>query len=540
MRRSAIVLYGLVMTLLPGAASAQSVAARDSALHVLNRLAYGPRPDEVDEVARAGVMRWIDAQLEPGTITDDELDRMVQASALTRLDRSDLARQFVTDRARRFRLQQQGLDPEEIRREMAKEQAAVPGARRVVAELQRLHVLRAVHSERQLYEVMVDFWINHFNVFAGKGLDRFLIVSHVEEVIRPLALGRFEDLLVATAQSPAMLVYLDNVQSVRPGARPPDLDRAMGRAQRTGMLTPEQRQRLESRVPRGLNENYARELLELHTVGVDGGYDQHDVQEVARILTGWSIARPREGAAYQFAAWAHDGGEKTVLGRTFPAGGGEEEGVELLRFLAEHPATRRHVSHKLCQRLVADDAPDGCVDAAAHAWRASDGNIREVVRAIVHGPEFWSPIVRGAKTKTPLEFVVSSVRAVGARPDTTPRLALAVARLGQPLFLQSAPTGYAESAEDWVNSGALLGRMNLAMSLAAGRLPGVTFDADDLFEPSAAPAMLDTIDARIFGGSLSQRTRAVILAEVAGITDPRAARATSLGLSLGGPDFQRQ
>jgi len=541
MQRTPIALCIVTLGMLPAAVPAQLPSARDSAAHVLNRLAYGARPGEVDSVAAVGVMQWVDAQLDPEQIADDRVDRLVSSSALARYDRADLARQFVADRARRTLLERQGLDEAAIRREMAQQDASgMRPPRRVVAELQRLHVLRAVQSERQLYEIMVDFWVNHFNVFAGKGIDRVLIVSHVEDVIRPLALGKFAELLLATARSPAMLFYLDNAQSVQPGAAPPQIERAMARVANGRSLSEEQRMRLERNLPRGLNENYARELLELHTLGVDGGYSQQDVQEVARILTGWSIARPQQGAAFRFNGWAHDRGEKTVLGKVFPGGHSEDEGIELLRFLATQPATRRHVSHKLCQRLVADEAPDGCVDAAVRAWERSDGDIREVVRAIVHAPDFWAPSVRGAKTKTPLEFVVSAVRAVGAQPDTTPRLALAVARLGQPLFLQSAPTGYRETQDDWINSSALFNRMNLAMALAAGRLPGVTFDPDALFGRDLTSNGVATIDAVVFSGSLSVRTRQVISEETEAITDPRAARTMSLGLALGGPDFQRQ
>jgi len=542
MHRPMIALIALALGLGPARGlCAQEATARDSAIHVLNRLAYGPRPGDIDAVAARGVMRWIDAQLDFERVADGELERLIEASPLARYDRADLAHRFAADRERRSQLQQQGLDEEAVRREMAQRDASeamLP--RRLVAELQRIHVLRAVRSERQLYEVMADFWINHFNVFAGKGLDRFLVVSHVEEVIRPLALGKFANLLVATARSPAMLFYLDNAQSVSPGARPPAFERAMVRAAGRDSLRADRRERIERRLPRGLNENYARELLELHTLGVDAGYTQRDVEEVARILTGWSLAPPRQGAGYRFNAWAHDNGEKVVLGRKFPAGGGEEEGVELLRFLAGHVATRRHVSHKLCERLVADEAPDGCVDAAVRAWERSDGDIREVVRAIVHTPDFWAPTVRGTKTKTPLEFVASAVRAVGGQPDTTPRLAQVVARLGQPLFLQSAPTGYAEAQDEWVNSGALLKRMNVAMALAAGRLPGLSHGPDELFPADGVPAVLDRIDALAFGGALSERTRQVILAEVADIPDARSARAMALGLALGGPDFQRQ
>src|SRR5213078_3278950 len=285
--------------------------------------------------------------------------------------------------------------------------------RELGGELQQLAIVRAAISERQLREVMVDFWANHFNVFVGKGADRFLTPSYIEETIRPNALGRFEDLLIATAKSPAMLFYLDNAQSVAPGATPP---------------------RRQPRAPRGINENYARELLELHTLGVDGGYTQQDVIAVARVFTGWGIDRPQRGAGFAFHAWAHDRGEKQVFGMRF-RGGGMEEGIRLLKLLAMQHATMHHVSQKLCARFVRDDPPDGCVDAAVDAWHRSNGDIRAILRAIFTSPDFWAPQALRAKVKTPLEFVVSAVRATGATPDSTLRLAQVVSRLGEPLYL---------------------------------------------------------------------------------------------------------
>src|SRR5205814_10315783 len=222
---------------------------------------------------------------------------------------------------------------------------------------------------------MVDFWTNHFNVYVAKGADRFLTPDYIEHTIRPHAMGRFEDLLIATAQSPAMLFYLDNWESVAPGASPPfplSARRRGGQGVRTA--------------PKGINENYARELLELHTLGVDGGYSQRDVIEVARIFTGWSIAPPPRGGGFEFHDWAHDRGAKTVLGVAFPAGHGEDEALRLLTLLASSPATMHHVSRRLCARFVADDPPDGCVDAAVAAWQRTGGDIREVLRAILHSP----------------------------------------------------------------------------------------------------------------------------------------------------------
>jgi uncharacterized protein (DUF1800 family) len=295
------------------------------------------------------------------------------------------------------------------------------------------------------------------------------------------------------------------------------------------------------RAPRGINENYARELMELHTLGVDGGYTQQDVIAVARILTGWSIERPQQGAGFTFRDWAHDRGAKAVLGVTFPAGRGMDEGVRLLKLLANEHATMHHVSRKLCARFVADEPPDGCVDAAVEAWHHTNGDIRAVLRAIFTAPDFWAPQALRGKVKTPFEFVVSAVRATGAEPDETPRLAQVVARLGQPLYLQPAPTGYGETQAQWVNSGALLGRMNAAVALAAGRLPGARVQLDGVVPATADhAALVDAVNARLLGGAMSARTRTVILEQLADVGDTVQARALAVGLALGGPEFQRQ
>jgi uncharacterized protein (DUF1800 family) len=510
----ALSLLTALLTAAPVTLSGQGAAARDSAVHALNRLAWGPRPGDVERVASTGVMAWIERQLAPDDIPDDGLRAREQAFEILRLDRDELARRFA---------------------EARRDEGSRPALRRLGAEAQQLVVVRAVHSERQLREVMADFWTNHFNVFAAKGADRALLPEYIERTIRPSVLGRFEELLIATARSPAMLVYLDNAQSVAPGSRPPMPPRASRR------LTAEQRQRLEERLPRGLNENYARELLELHTLGVDGGYTQDDVVNVARILTGWGIERPGQGAGFVFREWAHDRGEKTVLGERFPAGHGMDEGVRLLRMLARHPATMHHVSGKLCARFVADDPPDGCVDAAVAAWRTSDGDIAAVVQAIARSPDFWAPAARQAKVKSPLEFVVSAARATGAEPDSSVRLAQLVGRLGQPLYLQSAPTGWPEAQADWVNAGALLARMNAAVALAAGRLPGAAVDLDVALALSEDRARLvELVNQRLLGGAMSERTRAVMLDQLRDVADPVQARALAVGLAIGGPEFQRQ
>ena len=524
----------------PPAPPAAAMTARDSALHALNRLAYGPRPGEVDSVARYGVMPWIERQLDPDHLDDKLLQQREHAFKILDYDRGDLAQRYRDAQRDRQRMQRELAQTEDSMRP-DKIEGPMREFRELGGELQQLAIVRATLSERQLREVMVDFWTNHFNVFVGKGADRFLLPSYIEQTIRPRVLGRFEDLLIATAESPAMLFYLDNAQSVAPGSAPPRPFRPFspffGR-RRFGMNEmPEDRRRQR---PTGINENYARELLELHTLGVDGGYTQQDVIEVARIFTGWSIEPPERGAGFVFRDWAHDHGTKHVFGLTFHDDG-KDEGVRLLKFLAMQHATMHHVSAKLCARFVADEPPDGCVDAAVAAWQKTRGDIRAVLRAIFTSPDFWSPQVVRSKVKTPFEFVVSAVRAVSADPDTTPRLAQVVARLGEPLYQQPAPTGYAETEAHWVNSGALLARMNAAVALAGGRLPGIDANLDAVIPATTDHSQLiDMVDERILGGTMSAHTKSVILDQLADVPDPLQARALAVGLAIGGPDFQRQ
>lgn len=523
------------------------LTASDSARHALNRLGYGPTPGQVDAVVREGVLRWVDRQLAFDAVRDPALSERERGFEVLRTPMRAMVAMHADQLSKALKAQAQGGDSATMRALQAeRRQADVAGKRdlrELNAELGSVTILRAVASERQLAEVLADFWLNHFNVLITKGFDRAYFADYLERTIRGHALGRFEDLLVATATSPAMLFYLDNAQSVadntsvaaparrraaaRPGNRVPAMDPAMA-------------EQLRQRMPRGLNENYARELMELHTLGVDGGYTQTDVVNVARILTGWTINR-RGDHDFQFLAAAHDRGEKVVLGQRFPAGRGEDEGRTLLRMLASHPATKHHVSAKLCARFVADQAPDGCIDDAVRAWTRSDGNIREVVRAIVHSPDFWAMSTMQAKTKTPLEFVVSAVRAVGGTPDDTPRLAGQLQRLGQPLFQMVTPNGYPETSAEWVNSGALLARMTFAVALASNRLPGVAVQLDHLVPATADhEALLDAVNRSVLGGGMSERTRRTILQELRDLTDPRTARAMAVGLALGGPEFQRQ
>jgi len=498
-------------------ARGSTLTPHDSALHALNRLAYGPRPGEADRIAALGVMPWIDQQLDPERIDDPVLAAREHRFKILDYDRRDLAqRYFDAQRERRERQLAAGGAADNMRAQDEPGPMEQAG-RRLAGQFMDLTITRAALSERQLFEVMVDFWSNHFNVFIGKGADRFLLPDYIEHTIRAHAMGRFEDLLIATAESPAMLFYLDNWQSVAPNSPP-------GQGAR-----------------RGINENYARELLELHTLGVDGGYTQQDVINVARIFTGWSIERPRQGAAFAFHERAHDRAQKIVMGLMYPAGHGRDEGIRLLKWLANHPATMHHVSQELCQRFVSDDPPDGCVDDAVAAWRRSGGDIREVLRAIVFGPDFWAPADVRTKVKTPLEFLVSALRVVGADPDTTLGLVQVLARLGEPLYMHVAPDGYPEREADWVNSGALLDRMNTAVALAAGRLPGAAVDLDSIIPAGADAAQLvPAVDAVILGGTMTENTREVIRRQLSDISNSVQARALAVGLAIGGPEFQRQ
>jgi uncharacterized protein (DUF1800 family) len=515
---------------LPAVGAAQGpMSPRDSAYHVLNRLAYGPRPGDVDRVAAMGVMKWIEAQLAADPGRDAALAARERQFPILRHDPADLARTFYGFQRERQR-QQRDMAEGDRRPAPTPEQMEF---RQMFVGFQQVVVVRGSVAEAQLYEVMADFWTNHFNVFMQKGADRFLTPSYIEETIRPGAMGKFEDLLIATAKSPAMLFYLDNAQSVAPGSSPPGL--LAGRRRGGTEARPQRR-------PTGINENYARELMELHTLGVDGGYTQQDVMEVARIFTGWSIEPPGQGGGvgFRFNDWAHDRGAKTVLGVRF-SNDGMNEGIRLLRMLAQHHATMHFVSRKLCERFVSDEPPDGCMDDAVEAWHHSNGDLRQVLRAIFRSPDFWAQRAMRSKIKTPLEFVVSAVRAVGGDPDSTPRLAQIVARLGQPLYQQAAPTGYPETQEDWVNSGALLNRMNVAMGLATGRLPGVNVNLDAITPPSTdAATLIGAIDRVLFAGTLSENTKRVISDQLSGITDPVQARALAVGLAIGGPEFQRQ
>jgi len=454
-------------------------------VHALNRLTFGPRPGDVEAVRRIGLEEWISRQLHPERIPDEALGPRLAPLSTLGLSTAEILRGYDPPPALKKEIQKRRAemgdsaseeDMRKARRELAaeyKDQMSGP-PRKVVEDLQEAKLLRAIYSERQTDEVLVDFWMNHFNVFAGKGQDKFLLTAYERDVVRPHAWGRFEDLLKATAESPAMLSYLDNWLSSSPDAQP------RARARRGGLLRPGRPAPPESQQgqgrKRGLNENYAREIMELHTLGVDGGYTQKDVTEVARCFTGWTMRNPRQGQPrFFFNDRIHDRGDKVVLGHKIK-GGGKNEGDAVIHLLATQPATARFITYKLARRFVADEPPKALVDRAAETFRRTDGDIRAVVKTIVTSPEFASPAARAAKIKTPFEFVVSAVRASGAEVDDARGLAGRVASMGMPLYLQQPPTGYKDTADAWVSTSGLLARLNLALDLAGGRVRGVSTD----------------------------------------------------------------
>jgi uncharacterized protein (DUF1800 family) len=354
------------------------------------------------------------------------------------------------------------IAPPELRRRIA---MANGPAQMIARDLSEGKLLRAVYSNRQLNEVLADFWFNHFNIYLDKGADRYLVTEYERDVIRPHVLGKFKDLLEATAKSPAMLFYLDNWQSVGP-----DAPQARGRLVAGG-------NKAGPRGYPGLNENYGRELLELHTLGVDGGYTQADVTEAARCFTGWTILQPQRGGEFTFNKRVHDEGEKTVLGVRIPAGGGISDGERVLDIVAHHPSTARFISKKLAMRFVADEPPASLVDRMAETFRKTDGDLRAVMKTMLESREFFSQGAYRSKLKSPLEVVASAVRTVSGDVDYGFPLANQVAQLGQPLYRKQEPTGYSNSSKEWLNSGGLLARMNFALQLADNKVPGVKVDA---------------------------------------------------------------
>ena len=521
-------------------------------IHVLNRIGFGAAPGDVERVRKMGLAAYLEQQLQPERLADEKIvARLANFETLT-MSTEKLAEEYYLP-AQMIRRQAQRAnassndpamqpgDPASGRQNRTPEQMqAAQAERKVMMELTQQKLLRAAYSEKQLQEVMVDFWFNHFNVFAGKGQTRIYLTEYERDTIRPHVFGKFRDLLGAVAESPAMLFYLDNWQSSAPEGsamesperRRQQMGRRPGQRGRPGLIAGRPGQGatmadlppgLQNRRPRGLNENYARELMELHTLGVDGGYTQKDVQEIARAFTGWTLTQPRRGGGFVFEPRMHDDGEKVVLGLKIKSGGGKKDGEQVLDLLAKHPSTARFIATKLARRFVADEPPKELVDRAAAAFQRTAGDIREVVRTIVTSPEFFARSAYRAKVKSPFEFVASSLRASGADAVNGLPLVQAMRDLGMPLYMCQPPTGYSDRADAWVNTGALLNRMNFSVALASGRLRGITL----------APGVdQETIVTGALAGDLSESTRTTVAKAT---TTPQA-----VALVLGSPEFQRK
>ena len=514
--------------------------------HVLSRLTFGARPGDFERVKAMGVEAFINQQLDP-----DSIDNTAVIAKLKRLPTLGMATPVIIEQytppkpvitpsptvvktaenstAQTPNLINQNQDaskmpaPAAMQNEMqmdakkgdasrmgtsgekaeAGKMPALPSPKptpppknpqMVVTELQRAKLLRAVYSEQQLYELMVDFWENHFSIFANKDDDRYLLTGFDRETIRPFALARFRDLLGATAHSPAMLFYLDNWRSSVPRPYPAKGEKPAG-------------------VDGGFNENYARELMELHTLGVDGGYTQKDVQEIARCFSGWTIQKPNEQGLFLYRPGLHDDGEKVVLGHKILPGGGIADGERVLDILATHPATARFIATKLARRFISDDPPQPVVDRAAAVFLKTDGSIRETLRAIITSPEFFSTPAYRAKVRSPFEYVAAAMRAMGAETDGDRPVLDLIGRMGQPLFGRITPDGYSDRAEQWLSSGAMVVRLNFAGALATNRIKGTSVKFDHLLK-GADENNRTSIASKLIGltlfGDVSDHTRAAL------------------------------
>jgi uncharacterized protein (DUF1800 family) len=566
----------------------RSISKDQQILHALDRLTYGPRPGDVEAVKKMGLKKWIDAQLHPENLAENrELDARIAPLKSLSMTQQEIATTYAPAAGIAAALQAaQGkavalpkaaaaqtindiLPPDQVRtiRQGTLEQrrallaripadqvdevvaalannmrnqlmaAAGPELQRklqlannpqqvVASDLSSAKLYRAIYSSHQLEEQLADFWFNHFNVSLDKGADRMLVTTYERDAIRPFVLDKFRDLLEATANSPAMMFYLDNWQNVTP---PPVRVNAKGKQAK--------------QATRGINENYARELMELHTLGVDGGYTQDDIIEVARCFTGWTINNPNQGGPFTYNDNTHDKGEKIVLGVTIPAGGGKEDGEKVLDILAAHPSTAHFISKELAQRFVADDPPPALVNAMAKTFTDSGGDIRAVMQTMLDSKEFFSQGAYRAKMKTPFEMIVSSVRATNAKVDYPMPLANQIATLGQPLYRKLEPTGYSNSNVEWVNSASLLARMNFAMQLGQNKVEGVTVDSKKF---SSVPQA--TAKQLLFTNASSQTLDAIAKSLAAPkpkknekpVKPVPPSPGLVAGLVLGSPDFQRR
>jgi uncharacterized protein (DUF1800 family) len=594
--------------------------ADEAIQHALNRLAYGPRPGDVERIKQMGLARWIDGQLNPKVIDDSAVEARVKGYPTLKMTSAQLMAEYPNpkqaakqaDQGKQESAQVQAAQKQAdnaitaMAREMdangggengagentgtmtsaaasadtpspMKLNPATPGAarrdplsvdpnavpraiaddskrpQRVVEELAMAKVTRAIYSDRQLQQVMDDFWFNHFNVFAGKGEVKWYLTSYERDVIQPNALGKFKDLVTETAKSPAMLFYLDNFLSADPKAAEREaMERAMRQQMRRGPYAyPPPAAQVKKKQERGLNENYGRELMELHTLGVDGGYTQKDVTEVARCFTGWTIEKPREIAKFKFDEKVHDPYPKLVLGKKIHAGG-MKDGEQVIELLTKHPSTAKFISTKLARRFVSDDPPPALVERMTKSFEKSGGDIREVMRTMIYSPEFWTRETYRAKVKTPYELVVSSVRALGTDVDTPMPLVQWVGRIGEPLYQCQPPTGYSDKADTWVNTGALLNRLNFSLALAGNKVRGSRSDVVALLgsdEQGDPRQVLDRAVGVFLGGQAAPGTVETLQKQLenpqvvqAKLDDPvkQVDLGVVTGLVLGAPEFQRR
>lgn len=542
-------MIGMTMVLAVLASPACEVLAADAAeskiRHVLSRLTYGPRPGDIDRVKHTGLEAFIKEQLDPDQLDDHALEKQLCRFDVLWSSPGELYRKYPkkspnkkkakTDKAEKRDKPKADV---ERRRKMANRYKP----RIILDQLASAKVLRALYSRRQLYEIMVDFWFNHFNVFWNKGACKWLVPSFERDAIRPYALGDFRDLLGAVAHHPAMLIYLDNHMSAAPRnqtrrgkqdnrKRNPDMTNSM-------MQQAKQKPRAKRKRRRGLNENYARELLELHTLGVDSGYTQKDVIAVARCFTGWTIDRVKGEPKFIFRSSWHDFKKKTFFGQTIPGSRTTSEGEQVLDMLARHPATARFIATKLCRRFIADDPPSGAIDRVAAAFLESDGDIREILRALFASPEFNAPEARRAKMKSPFEYLASAMRALDAETSVPKPILSTLSQMGQFPYACRPPTGYPDTAPSWVSAGALLVRMKVAMALSHGRTKRIRVDLERVAGcplNADSPQVAQQLWDRLVGGDMSESTQEVLMASARWTDYPKLA-----ALILGSPEFQRK
>jgi uncharacterized protein (DUF1800 family) len=605
------------------------LTADEAILHAMNRLAYGPRPGDVERVRQMGLAKWIDQQLASNTIDDKAVNARLENLPTLSMSSARLIEEYPQPKQAAIqaakRAEAAGKDmpnaPDASRTTDANgaapapapssssaavgqsapsnsaevnvaDKASVPVSRnpdlasnlttpgagkrnvlsgpdpnavprviaddskkpqRVIEELAMAKVMRAIYSERQLQQVMDDFWFNHFNVYAAKGEDKWYLTSYERDVIQPHTLGKFKDLVTATAESPAMLFYLDNFLSADPNAaRRQAALRAMQQNRGGfGRPWPQPSQGPQAKKnTRGLNENYGRELMELHTLGVEGGYTQKDVTELARCFTGWTIDKPRLNPEFKFDEKLHDPGQKIVLNKKINAGG-MKNGEQAIELLVRHPSTAKFISTKLARRFVSDNPPAPLVARMAKKFESSDGDIRAVMHTMIYSPEFWSREAYRAKIKTPFELVISAVRALGTDVDTAMPLVQWVGRIGEPLYQCQPPTGYADNAEAWVNTGALLNRLNFSLTLSGNKVRGSRADVGSLLGVDATePKVALQRALQIFlGGQAGPTTLETLQKQLdnpqvlqAKLDDPvkKVDLGVVTGLVLGAPEFQRR